>query len=288
MPTTLVVERGAIRLETESWGATGSPTVLLVAGTSCTRDWWPPEFCERLGAVGLRVIRFDQRDTGGSSTFPVGRPEYGLIDLTEDALAVIDAYDVDRAHLVGFSQGGWVAQLLALQHPGRVASLVLMSTRPTEHGAADPDLPEVAARLMESWSTLSEPDWTDTEDVIRAYVEGERVLAGESFDEDAVRTVCAAAIARSPEPQAASNHPLMHPGPRWREMLGNVNVPTTVLHGTADPLFPLGNGEALAAEIPGATLRVLEGVGHEFPSRAWDDLIDALVRHIDLDSSSGS
>jgi pimeloyl-ACP methyl ester carboxylesterase len=284
MPTTLTVEHGDVRFECESWGANELPTVLLIAGTSCTRDWWPPVFCERLAATGVHVIRFDQRDTGASSTFPVGDPGYGLTDMVEDALAVIDAFDVERAHLVGFSQGGWVAQLLALHHPARVASLALLSTRPTEHGAADPDLPEVSTRLMESWATLPEPDWSNREDVITSYVEGERVLAGTSFDEEAVRDICATAIARSTNPQSASNHPLMRPSPRWRETLGQVHAPTTVIHGTADPLFPIGNGEALAAEIPGAALRIMDGVGHEFPSRIWDEVIDAIGRHIGLDT----
>ena len=280
MTTTRIVERGDVRLECESWGASDLPTVLLLAGTSCTRDWWPPMFCERLTARGVHVIRFDQRDTGASTTFPIGHPGYGLTDLVEDALAVIDAYSDDRAHLVGFSQGGWVAQRLAIDHPERVASLVLVSTRPTEHGAADPDLPEVTTQLMDAWATLPEPNWADREDVITSYVEGERVLAGSSFDEDAVRALCAAAVARSADPQAASNHPLMMPSRRWREMLGQVDMPTTVLHGTADPLFPIGNGQALANAIPGATLRVMEGVGHEFPSQIWDELIREVDRQI--------
>lgn len=276
MPTTCTVTRGETRIEAEFWGDATQPAALLLAGTSCTRDWWPPTFCERLASTGVRVIRFDQRDTGASSTWPVGAPAYGLTDLAEDAVAILDALGADYAHIVGFSQGGWVAQLLALGHPGRVASLTLVSTRSTEHGPADPDLPDISPQLFDAWSQLAEPDWSNTDDVLNALIEGERVLAGTTFDEDAVREICTAAIARSTDPRTASNHPAMRPSVRWRERLGQISAPTTVLHGTADPLFPVGNAYALVAAIPGARLRPLEGVGHEFPERAWDELIDSI------------
>ena len=282
MPTTTLVSRGDVRLEVETWGTGAAPAVLLLAGTSCTRDWWPPGFCEAIAATAATVIRFDQRDTGASTTFPAGSPGYGLVDLVDDALAILDSLELDCVHLVGFSQGGWVAQLLALEHPARVASLTLIATRATGHGPADPDLPEVSDAVLESWAGLAEPDWTDRPAVIDFLVAGERVLAGSSFDEDAVRAMCTAAVARSPRPQSSSNHPLMDPGPRWRERLGDIRVPTAVLHGADDPLFPVGNAYALAAELRGASLRVLPGVGHELPARAWPDVIDAIdhtIRH---------
>ncbi len=265
-------------LEAEAWGDPGQPAVLLIAGTSCTRDWWPPAFCAQLADRGMCVIRYDQRDTGASTTWPVGRPGYRLTDLARDALAVLDAAGVARAHLVGFSQGGWVAQLLALDHPDRVASLTLVATRPTEHGPADPDLPDVTNDLMAAWERLVEPDWRDPSAVLEYYVANERALAGAEFDESAARAICHAAIDRSRDLPSAGNHPLMPPSPRWRERLGELDVATTVIHGAADPLFPVPNAHALAAAIPGARLRVLEGVGHEFPARAWPEVIGAVTR----------
>lgn len=272
------LETAGATLEIETWGDAAAPVVLLIAGTSCTRDWWPPEFCRSLVETGCRVVRYDQRDTGASSLWPVGEPGYSLDDLTADAVAILDFIDAPRAHVVGFSQGGWVAQQLALRHPERLASMTLIASRPTEHGPADPDLPEVSDRVLAAWETMAEPDWDDQAAVADYYVENERLLAGDDFDAAAARRICTAAVSRSSDVRTASNHQMMPAGPRWRELLPQVTVPTTVFHGTADPLFPLGNGEALAREIPGAALTALPGVGHELPARTWPVVTDALSR----------
>jgi pimeloyl-ACP methyl ester carboxylesterase len=281
--TMSTVEVDGGRLDVESWGDPGDPTVLLLAGTSCTRDWWPPSFCHSLMARKALVIRFDQRDTGSSTRWPVGAPAYGLPDLVDDAIAVLDALGVTDAHLVGFSQGGWVAQNLGVHHPDRVASLTLIATRAIAHGPADPDLPEVTDGLLAAWDALTEPNWDDPAAIVDYLVEGERVLAGDRFDESAVRSVCAAAVARSREPReirSIDNHTIMNTGPRWREALGRIVAPTTVLHGALDPLFPPPNGESLAQEITGAKFRLLPGVCHELPERAWLAVIDAIADHL--------
>lgn len=279
MPEEITLKRGDTRIAVESWGSADDPVVLLIAGTSCTRDWWPPALCERVTRLGARVVRFDQRDTGASTTWPVGAPGYGLTELRDDVLGILDLLTVRRAHVVGFSQGGWVAQLLALDHPERVASLTLIATRPTGHGPADPDLPEVSTPLLTAWSALPEVDWHDSASVVRSYIDGERVLAGSVFDESHAARICTAAVRRSPHPESASNHPLIT-GPRWRERLPQIVAPTVVLHGTRDPLFPIENARALASEIPGATLRELPGVGHELPPRIWPALEQVLAAHL--------
>lgn len=279
MSWTLTVQAHDAVLEVEAWGDARDPGVLLLAGTSCTRDWWPPRLCERLVSAGLFVVRFDQRDTGASSTWPVGEPGYALGDLVEDAVAILDALDVEVAHLAGFAQGAWVAQLLALGHPERAASLTLIATRPTAHGPADPDLPDVSDALMAAWAQMEEPDWHDTASIVRSYVENERVLAGDVFDEEAARATCEAAVLRSSDIRAASNHVTMDQGPRWREQLTTLTAPTTVLHGSADPLFPVRNGQVLAREIAGARLEILDGVGHELPERVWGTVVEAVTAH---------
>ncbi|GAB3536386.1 hypothetical protein GCM10027403_17000 [Arthrobacter tecti] len=278
MTSTTTVSTDGARLEAEAWGDAADPAVLLLAGTSCSRDWWPPEFCEALADLGLHIIRFDQRDTGASTHWPVEKPDYGLRDLVADAVSILDALDIDRAHLVGMSQGGWVAQLMAIGHPERVASMTLIASRPTGHGPADEDLPELTDELLRAWEALGEPDWEDIPAVVDYFVESERVLAGDDFDDAAVRAVCAAAARRTTDLRSSGNHPMMNPGPRWREDLHRIAAPTTVLHGSADPLFPLANGEALADEIPTADLVVLDGVGHELPRRVWPTVFEALTR----------
>jgi pimeloyl-ACP methyl ester carboxylesterase len=244
-------------------------------------DWWRPQFCARLAARGLFVLRYDQRDTGRSTHDLPGSPSYGLPVMVTDAIAILDAFQLDSAHLVGFSSGGWVAQLAALDHPDRVDSLALLSSRPTGHGPADPDLPEVSDRLFAEWASTAEPDWDDPAAVLDYLVEGERAYAAEPFDVAAVRALYEDVLARSIDIRAAiTNHPMADQGPRWRERLSHVDVPTVVISGELDPLFAPANAEALKAEIPGATLTVLPDVGHELPARRWPDYLSAITTNL--------
>lgn len=249
------------------------PLVLLVAGADCSMDWWRPEFCAALAARGFRVVRYDQRGTGQTTPGDQGR---GLPTAVQDALALLDALLAADAHWVGFSAGGWVAQLTAVEHPERVLALTLESTTPGF--GDDGDLPGVSDRLMQRFAhPLPEPDWDDPASVIEYQVETERDYAGVEFDEAHVRAIWSATVRRDPR----LHHDDLDDGseemPSWRERLSGLRMPTTVLHGTDDPLFPIGNGEALAREIPGARFVPLPGVGHELPPRVWDAVIDAIA-----------
>ena len=130
----------------EVQGGVDGPTVLLVGSSMLS---WPSELCKRLAAGGRRVIRYDVRDTGRSESYPPGEPGYSLADLVEDAVGVLDATATERAHVVGMSTGGWIAQLLALGHPERVATLTLIASRPNAPGPVDDDLPGHDDALME-------------------------------------------------------------------------------------------------------------------------------------------
>ncbi|MBM7790272.1 pimeloyl-ACP methyl ester carboxylesterase [Tenggerimyces flavus] len=239
-------------------------------------DWWTPTFCTALAGKGFFVLRFDQRDTGRSSRDEPGHPTYSLTDLTLDAVHVLDGYGIDRAHWIGFSQGGWVSQLAALDHPDRVAALTLISTRPTSHGPADSDLPEVTTELLAAWEQTGEPDWDQPSAVVDYLVESERSLAANPFDEQAARDICSSCVTRSIDVRSAvTNHPIADQGPRWRGRLGEIAVPTVILHGDHDPLFPPPNATALAAEILGSRIQFLP-VGHELPPRIHSLVIDAI------------
>lgn len=273
---------GTIELCVDSFGSRTAEPVLLAAGTSCSMDWWPNPFCEGLADRGLFVIRFDQRDTGRATFDPPGQPSYSLPDLVSDALGVLEHFGVGSAHWVGFSQGGWISQLAALDHPERVRSLTLISTRATGHGAADPDLPDVSDSLIAAWSEASdEPDWSSDEAVARYLVEGERSIAGEEFDEAHARAIAENCVRRAHQVRSAvMNHPMADQGARWRDRLGDVSAPCLIVHGTADPLFPIGNAEALAREIPRSRLERMPGIGHELPPRAWDRVVELISQHI--------
>lgn len=249
-------------------------------------DWWEDDFCERLATGPRFVIRYDLRDTGRSVSYETGAPPYSLRDLAADAVGVFDTFDLSRAHFVGMSMGGWISQLAALDHPGRVESLILISTRPTGHGPGDPDLPEPSEELFADEGGAAEPDWTDREAVIEYLVEGERPLAGSHpFDEAAKREIAARVYDRTANlASSMTNHFVVESGGRWRERLGEIHAPTLIIHGTEDPLFPYGNALALEKEIPGASLLPLERVGHETPPRAvWDVAVPAILRHTSVD-----
>jgi pimeloyl-ACP methyl ester carboxylesterase len=274
-----VDEGGPVDLCVQTFGRRDDPAVLLIGGASRSMDWWEVDFCERLAAASRLVIRYDHRDTGGSTCDPPGSPGYGAADLVADALRLLDAYGLDRAHVVGLSMGGQLAQLAALREPARVASLILIATSPEPRA---PDLPPTTAPLQSHYDTAVSPDWTDRTAVIDFVVAQDRAYAHGWPPEEAAAAWDRAAIAadRSACVEAShTNHYAMRGHDRWRQRLPGLTMPTLVLHGTHDPLFPLEHGAALAAEIPDARLLPLPGVGHELPHRCWDTAIPAITQH---------
>ena len=270
-----------VQLCVETFGSPHDPAVLLIAGGAQSMVWWQDEFCARLAAGGRRVVRYDHRDTGRSTSSPAGRPSYTAEDLASDPLRVLDGLGVPAAHLVGLSLGGGIAQWVAVTQPERVLTLTLVSTSPA--GPYDgPPLPGPEPRLAATPPT-PEPDWRDREAVLAHRVEVERPYAGSLvFDERRVRRLAALEVDRTTDMAASSaNHFVLcddawPPGAR----LGDLTVPTLVLHGTADPLFPVEHGRALSRLVPGAQLVELDGVGHEQPPpECWDVVVPALLEH---------
>lgn len=279
-----LVRVGDVEICTQAFGAASDPPILLVGGAEASMDWWEDGFCARLAATGRYVVRFDARDTGRSTTFPVGAPTYGSEDLLTDVVGVLDALGLDSAHLVGVSMGGGISQLIAARYPGRTASLTLIATSPATPGGPDrPELPPMSEELARKFEEPQPgPDWSDRESVIAYFLAGEHTFAGTvPVDEQRVRRVAGRAFDRSPVPAAAANHWLLDDGKEPAELsLGDITAPTLVLHGTHDPLFPYAHGDALAREIPGATLVPLPGMGHQMPPpELWDTVISALVAH---------
>jgi len=281
-----VVVVDGVELCLETFGDRDRAAVLLLGGVTASMDWWDPEFCRRLAAEGRLVVRYDHRDTGRSETSPAGSPAYTARDLTTDPLRVLDALGIRRAHLVGVSMGGGIAQELAVLHPERVLSLTLIATSPAGTRAADHPLPPPAPRIAASGDPRPEPDWTDRAAVVADIVADERAYAGAlGVDEAWVRRIAEAVVDRSRDVAASrTNHWAVigdDDGVTFR--LADIRVPTLVLHGTDDPLFPLPHGEALAAEIPGAALLPLPGMGHQVPPpQTWDVVVPAIARHTEL------
>jgi pimeloyl-ACP methyl ester carboxylesterase len=273
-----MVEANGVALCSESFGDLAAPPILLVMGIGGSMLWWEEGFCRMLAAGGRFVIRYDHRDTGRSVTYWPEPPGYTSADLVADAAGVLDAYGIPSAHVVGVSAGGAFAQLLALDFSDLVRSLVLISTSPALPGGCElPPPTEEFTRLV----TEATVDWSDAESVIAYLVDYARVLAGgrRPFDEAAVRDLVRRDIERAHNFAATQNHNAIPDDERTRGPLSSITAPTLVIHGTADPMFPLEHGQALAEEIPGAILLPVEAAGHGVQRADWKTIADAILKH---------
>jgi pimeloyl-ACP methyl ester carboxylesterase len=262
-----------VELCVETFGNPAHPAVLLIDGASASMLWWEAGLCARIAAAGRFVIRYDHRDTGRSTGYPTGRPGYSMTDLAEDAVGILDTLGIDRAHVVGRSMGGKIAFILGVDHPERVASLTLVST---------------SAGLGDAPASSDEPggetpDLSDPAAVVDYLAGAAKAESGGSphFDDAAIRALIEHDVARTNNiASALTNHFAMEFTSPVRGGYGDIDVPTLVMHGDHDPLFPLSHGEALRAAIPGAGLLVLSGVGHAvLPEPVWDVFVPALAGH---------
>lgn len=268
-----------VELCMDSAGDPADPAILLIGGAAASMDWWEDEFCQRLAGPDRYVIRYDNRDTGRSTSYPPGKPGYTGDDLTSDAVGLLAALDISGAHMVGISMGAGIALELALDHPKLVATLTTMSASPLGD-----DLPPPAERVSAMFASKAPgPDWTDRDAAISAMVEPERIFAGSlPFDDQHVRALAERAYERTNDMAAMqTNHWILEGnGEPIRPRLRRITAPTLVIHGTEDPLFPFPHAEALAREIPGAHLVPVEGMGHQYPPpEAWDLVIPAIREH---------
>jgi pimeloyl-ACP methyl ester carboxylesterase len=276
------IKVNGVELYAETFGNPADPPVLLIGITMLS---WPDGLCEAM--AGRYVVRYDLRDAGRSTFVDPDAPTYDLRDLVTDASGLLTALNLGRTHVVGMGVGGFIAQLLALDHPDQVASLTLISTRPVAPGPVDADLPDHDPAVMGQLFGRPQPYWTDRDSVIDYMTGSVQLLSGSTgFDEDDARTAAGAIFDRAGRTAAAQR--ASHIGsmfaaidcrPRWRERLGRITAPTLILHGDEDPFFPYGNGQALAAEIPGATLVTLPGIGQGVPRVVWPDVVNVLLRH---------
>ena len=280
-----MIQTSGIELCTEPFGEPTDPPVLLVMGLGASMLWWEEEFCRSLADGGRFVIRYDHRDTGRSTTCEPGRPGYNGGDLVADAATVVDAFGFGSVHVVGVSAGGALAQLLALDFPDRVLSLVLISSSPAV--PVDRDLPPPTADLRR-FVAEAEVDWSDRESVIEYLVGYSRLLAGgqRPFDEAACRDFVRRDVERADNVASLQNHDVMAHDNGPHPPLSSITMPTLVVHGTADPMFPLAHGRVLAEEIPGARLRPIETAGHGIDRADWATIVPAILQHTAAASSA--
>jgi len=278
-----------IEIEYETMGDPDDPALLLVMGLGAQMISWDDEFCLGLVDRGFHVIRFDNRDVGLSTKITVepevdlaavlteamagGTPSapYLLADMAADAIGLLDALDIEVAHVVGASMGGMIAQSIAIAAPERVATLTsIMST--TGDGDVGQPHPEVLSVLMA-------PPAADREAYVAQSVEGSRAIGSpEHFDEARAARTAGAGYDRCYHPAGVA-HQLVAivASPSRSEALSHLDRPTLVIHGTDDPLVDPSGGRRTAEVIPGAELLMLEGMGHDLPVHYWPPVIEAIT-----------
>lgn len=291
-----VVEANGLRIDAEVHGDPGGPVVLLVMGLGMPAALWPDPMVQTLTAAGFRVVTFDNRDAGGSTRFegvqvpnllraigrallrrPVSAP-YTLHDMAADTVGLLDALGIERAHVVGASMGGMIGQVIAAQHPARVLSLTsIMSNsgnperriafgrwkalRAIIHRPPPPDDHEAVVRhLIRVFGVIGSPGFRDE-------IEQARPI----FERVARRGLYRAGTAR----QLLA---ILATGDR-RPLLQQITAPTLVLHGADDPLVPIAAGRDTAVHIPGATLEIIEGMGHDFPPSLMARIATRIAGH---------
>jgi pimeloyl-ACP methyl ester carboxylesterase len=251
-------------------GRAGDPVMLLIMGLGAQLIDWPDRFCADLAEQGFFVVRYDNRDAGLSSG---AEAPYRLADLAADAVGLLDALGIERAHVVGASMGGMIAQQVAIDHPARVRSLcsIMSSTGDQSVGQATP---EAAAVLLR-------PPATSRDEAIAGSIASGRILGSIGFDatEEALRRRGERKYDRAYRPAGAQRQlAAVYDAPDRTEALRAITVPTVVIHGALDPLIDVSGGRATADAIPGAELVVLPGMGHGIPADAIAPMVAAITR----------
>jgi pimeloyl-ACP methyl ester carboxylesterase len=292
LPVPIKIKSNGLELCAGTFGDKSAPAIVLVMGLGAQMIAWPEPFCEALSANGFFVVRFDNRDIGQSQWLPnlgvpntvalmgdltLGRPittPYALKDMAADTTGVMDAFGIERAHIVGASMGGMIGQELTIHYGNRLRTLTsIMST------TGDPRLPQAAP---EAAAVLFTPAPMDHDGYVKHLTHVYRVLRGPHFPEEAADDGARAerVFARGVNPAGVARQfaAILASGNRTAA-LSRVTTPTLVLHGDADPLVRIEGGRATAAAIPGAKFEVLPSMGHSLPRALWPRIIDAVTMH---------
>jgi pimeloyl-ACP methyl ester carboxylesterase len=285
------IDVNGVSLHYEERGDPSAPPLLLVMGVGAQMVHWPEGLVDAFAAQGLRVIRFDNRDVGLSSKlehlgdpnikalavrFALGlkvHPPYEMRDMAADAAGLIEALDLDSAHVVGCSMGGMIAQALTIHFPQRVRSLTSIMSSPGGRFFGKPKA--MLALMSKSAPTL--------EGSIARGLKINQALRGTAFpaEPDRVRDVYRRAFERSYCPAGFRRQmAAIVAAPSRRAGLAQIRVPTLVIHGSEDPLVPLAAGRATARAIPESRLHVIDGMGHELPSGVWPTLARLVGQHV--------
>jgi len=283
-----------VELAYDSFGSETDEAVVLIAGLGTQMLRWTTSFCRMLAARGFRVIRFDNRDVGGSThyrhvpaldfealatTLMAGRrPDipYTLDDMANDVIGLLDALSIDKAHIVGRSMGGMIAQLVASAYPGRVLSLTsIMSS------SGNPALPPASPEVMAMMTAPAPNPFEDEAGYLAHSLAFAKRIAGTGypFEEESYMALIREEVQRAYDPGSVGRQiaAIAVSGDR-RPRLATIQVPSLVIHGMDDPLFVPACGEDTAASIPDAELLLIDGMGHDLPPELYTVVVDGIER----------
>ena len=275
------VKANNIEIWYEEFGESTNPTVLLIMGAGCQGIMWNMELINGIVNAGYHVIRFDNRDTGLSTWIDdFNATPYSYEDMAADTIGLMDALNIEKAHIIGWSMGGMIAQIVAIHYPNRVLSLTSwMST----YWSFDPDVPAMNDELSSWYAEIMKATPPETKEAfIEENVKIFRLLSGSRFpfDEQWVRSITEKSYIRGWNTNGTQNHAAAGmASPSRLEALRNLNIPTLVIHGTEDPVINYAHGVVCAKVIPGAKLLTLKGVGHEIPVEIIPETVEVILKH---------
>lgn len=279
----------------ETFGDCKNEAILLIMGGCCQGNLWPLEFCIKLANIGFYVIRYDHRDTGLSSYFDFDKNPYDLKDMMKDAIHLLDYLKIDKAHGVGLSMGGPIAELLAANYQNRINTITLMSTscdlRPTNLAyaglpAEEGALPRPTDLYLRWMNQFQENHSVGVKDIIQFRLEGWRILSGSkvAFNETLHYELHKQYCERSNNLQNTLNHIMVCKNSETmiKNAPSKVNVPALIIHGSEDPILPPEHGFALARQIKNSSYIFLDGMGHVLNEAFYDVIISSINHHIIL------
>lgn len=274
-----VIKTNDIELYTESFGSENNPAILLIAGATVSMLYWDAEFCQRLAEKDFFVIRYDNRDVGKSTFYEPGKTPYNIVDLTSDAISILEGYQIDQAHWVGISLGGLISQIASIKYPNKVKSLTLMSSMPW----ADSDLtiPEMDPRILDFQKKAATVDWTNEDSVVKYLINGAALVSGrKQFDQKRGERLIRAEFNRANNYPSMFNHAALDGGEEYWNRLNEIKQPTLIIHGTEDLICHFKHSGVLLDKIKGSKLITLEGTGHELHFDDWNTIINGIDKHI--------
>ncbi|MGN5953616.1 alpha/beta fold hydrolase [Sphingobacterium lactis] len=274
--TEKIIKQQDLQIYTQAFGNSSDPCLVLIAGATVSMLFWDESFCSQLADKGLYVIRYDFRDTGQSTSYTAGELNYKIDDLVDDIFLILDSYKINKAHLMGISLGGMLAQIAAMKHPQRINSISLMSSMPW----ADPIMPtpEMDKAILDFQADASSINWDNENEVLDYMLIGSKLMSGNKpLNVERVKEYILASFRRANNFKSQFNHAQLSGGEEYYNQLHLINCPSLIIHGSEDRICHFYYALSLVQLLKSQNLTILEGTGHELHEADWNIIIDAVA-----------